>query len=303
MKNSRLFPWACAFAVSAVMSVLAQADPVKLPAGMRVPLELQHHVNSVYVPTGASVYFRVAEDVKIDGKTLISSGTLVTGKMEQANSRGMVGRSGSMNLGVRWVKAVDGTNVPVEADVSRQGRSRTGATVGWIIFWGLPGLITKGVNPYMERGTMIDANVMGDTAINPAPIDAAPAAAAAPAEPPLALAIKNYKFEGDSVDHLVFDIERNRDLKTVTFEVTPPSALTDPAASLESVQLVEFDGVAVPEEVHATSATNSAITFDGWSIARFCRDGTTALKFRGRSASGQVFDGVYQMRISVKKKH
>lgn len=79
------------------------AAPVKLPAGMQVNLELQHHVNSGYVPAGSPIFFRVANDVVIDGQTLIGKGTLVEGKMQQASVRGRVGKSGSMTLDVRSV--------------------------------------------------------------------------------------------------------------------------------------------------------------------------------------------------------
>jgi hypothetical protein len=95
------------------------AGPVKLPAGMSIDLELQHHVNSNYVPAGSPIYFRVAHDIAIDNQVLIRAGTLAVGKMEQASSRGMVGRSGSMTLEVRTVKAVDGTEIPIEADLNK----------------------------------------------------------------------------------------------------------------------------------------------------------------------------------------
>jgi hypothetical protein len=276
----------------------AHAEPVKLPAGMRVVLELQEHVTSAYIPTGSPIYFRVARDVQIGGATLIRQGTLVVGKMEQASERGMVGHSGSMELGVRTVKAVDGTNVPVEADLTKQGRSRTGATVAWTLFWGIPGLITKGVNPYLERGTTIEADVTNEIAIDPA-LAPPPVPAQGPESgpAPLALTVKNYQFAGGSTDKLTFDIERNKDLKTVTFQVALPAELTDPAASLAALQLVAVDGIAVPEVVQAKSAT-----FDGWTIVRFCRNGVTELKFRALSPAGQVAEGTYQMHIKVSKK-
>jgi hypothetical protein len=293
----------CCAAVLLLAVTSVHAEPVKLPAGMRVVLELQHHVTSGYIPTGSPIYFRVAQDVQISGVTLIRQGTLVVGKMEQASGRGMVGHSGSMALGVRTVTAVDGTKVPVEADLTKQGRSRTGATVAWTLFWGIPGLITRGVNPYLERGTTIEADVTNEIAIDPALTPPpAPAQAQQSGVTPLALSILNYKFAGGSTDKLKFDIERNKDLKTVTLQIAVPSDITDPAASLESLQLVAVDGVAVPEVVQAKSATAKSATFDGWTIVRFCRDGVTELKFRALSPAGQVAEGTFQMHIKVTKK-
>src|SRR5689334_22114670 len=91
-------------ATVAMLCVLAAATsslsaaPVTLPAGMLVELELQHHVNSAYIHAGAPIYFRVARDVSISNEVLIKQGTLVTGKMQQANARGIIGKSGSMLL-------------------------------------------------------------------------------------------------------------------------------------------------------------------------------------------------------------
>ncbi|MGH8264723.1 MAG: hypothetical protein ACRET4_14695 [Steroidobacteraceae bacterium] len=240
--------------------------------------------------------------MQIGGVTLIRQGTLVTGKMELASSRGMVGHSGSMSLGVRTVKAVDGTEVPVEADLSKQGRSRTGATVAWTLFWGIPGLVTKGVNPYLERGTNVEADVTTETAIDPA-LEPPPAAAAEQSQSTvLPFTVKNFKFLNGTTDKLKFDIERSKDLKTVTFQTTLPAEVTDPLAILSTQGLVAVDGVPVPYEIRAKSATPKSMTFDGWTITQFCRDGVTELKFRGQAPCGQILESVYQMHVKVAKK-
>lgn len=292
-----------------------QAEPVTLPAGMLVELELQHHVNSAYIHAGSPIYFRVASDIAIADQVLIRKGTLVTGKMEQANARGMVGRSGSMSLGVRDITAVDGTHVAVDADLSSQGRSRTGATVAWTLFWGVPGLITRGVNPYLERGTTLDAKVVHDIPVDPGKVagtgdvvapeatdvgsSAAPSALPAPQE----MKITGSKFASwSSKKPLQFDIERNKDLKTVEFQVQPPAGVADPAAALRTVELVSFDGVPVPEHMQAVSATAKSVTFDGWSIVRFCKEGATTLHFAGVTPDGQPFAGDYQLMVKIKKK-
>src|SRR5262245_29960356 len=145
----------------------AHAEPVKLPAGTEIPLTLEHHVTSGYIRADEPVFFRVTHDVQVDGRTVIARATLVRGKMFDAANRGMVGQSGMMSFGVKSLPAVDGSMAPVDADMTSKGRSRAGATLGWTIFWGIPGLITKGVNPYLERGTEIAATVAVDTLVDP----------------------------------------------------------------------------------------------------------------------------------------
>jgi hypothetical protein len=276
----------------------SRADPVKLPAGMSVELELQHHVNSAYIPAGSPIYFRVAKDVKIDDHVLIRAGTLAIGRMDQAQKRGMVGHSGSMLMSIKVVPAIDGTAVAVDADMAKQGRSRVGATVAWTLFWGVPGLITKGVNPYLERGQKILAAVVADTIIDP---DKATAPEKLP-DPGTPFEISKYTFDWSKSTNLKFDIERDKDLKTVTFSATPPPGLTVAKTVFASLRLIAVDGIPVPEAVSATASTDHSATFDGWSIVRFCRDGVTELRFRGTTPDGGAIDGVYLMRIKVQKK-
>jgi hypothetical protein len=279
------------------LTAASLANPLKLPAGMSVPLELQHHINSAYVPVGSPIYFRVVRDVKIEDQVLIRAGTLAVGKMDQAQKRGMVGHSGAMTFSVRMVPGVDGTIIPIEADASKTGRSRAGATVAWTLFWGVPGLITKGVNPYMERGTEVDGTVLTDTLIDP---EKATATAALP-DAATALEFVKYKF-GESSSEVKFDIERDKDLKTVSFEVKPAAGVSDLAGALKALKLIAVDGTATPEEVLAISATDHSAAFDGWSILRFCRDGETTLRFRGTNAGGETVDGSIQIHVKIKKK-
>ncbi len=275
------------------------AEPVRLPAGMSVPLELQHHINSGFTPTGSPIYFRVAKDVMIEGQTLIAKDTLVKGRMEQAAERRMVGKSGSMALGVDSVQAIDGTSVPVEADLEKQGRSRSGATVAWTLFWGLPGLVTRGVNPYLEKGSKLLATVKSDQSIDPA--NAIPAAQKPELGPPAQ--VTKHVWDNNRANTVKkFDIERKTTMKTVAFTIVLPEGYTNHDASLASLQLLEVEGVPVPEETRATSVEKGAAVFDGWAIARYCRDGANALTFGGADPDGRRFHATYVMRFKIKKK-
>jgi hypothetical protein len=253
-------------------------------------------VTPSYLAVNAPVYFRVAKDVALGEQTVIRKGTLVTGKMEQADERGMVGKSGVMSLGVRHVDAVDGSSVPLDMDLTQQGRSRGGAVVGWTIFWGIPGLITRGVNPYIERGAVLEATIPGTALVDPAN---ATVVEQQPVMPP-GLSITGHKFEGSSAKIFEFDIERNKKLKTVDFQWVPSA--DGPAVSLASVELLTVDGIPVPEPIRATTVTAGSASFDGWSIVKFLRDGNTDLGFRGTAADGRTFDGSYGLAIKIKKK-
>jgi hypothetical protein len=275
------------------------AEPALLPAGMSVPLVLQHHVSSSYTPVGAPVYFRVARDVTIDGQTLIARGALAKGNMAHTTEPGMVGKSGSMNLQLDSVPAVDGTIVRIDADLDMQGRSRGAATVGWTIFWGLPGMITRGVSPYLEKGAELVATVTSDATIDPAN-------AIVPAntnESGLRAVITKHVWEDKHANSVkVLDIERKTRLKTIAFTVVLPDADADDGPTMSNLQLLEVDDVPVPEETDALAISHGAAIFDGWSIARYCVDGTNALRFGGVDSNGQQFHASYQLPFKIKKK-
>jgi hypothetical protein len=287
-----------AIAAMALSYAPSWAVPVKLPAGMSVNLELQHHVNSGYVAAGSPIYFRVAKDVLIDGQVLIRAGTLAIGKMEQASGRGMVGRSGSMSLDVHSLKAVDGTVVAIAADLSKKGRSRAGATVAWTLFWGIPGLVTHGVNPYLERGMVVVSEVVAETSIDPSNAQAAEPALPVPADVRVEFSNKIL----DAKKPFKFYIEKQKTLEPIVFDVTSSPALAGGQKSLETLELIAVDGVAVPTETRARSATERTVTFDPWSLIRFCKNGATDLRFRGSTPDGKPFETLYQMRIQIEKK-
>jgi hypothetical protein len=287
----------CSALLSMLVGTVAAADPVTVPKGMSVPITLQQHVTSGYVAAGSPIHFTVESDVSIAGQVVIRKGTPVLGKMDASQGRGRVGKSGSMAISVRTVEAVDGTVIPIDADFSKQGRSRSGATVAWVLFWGIPGLLTRGVNPYVERGVTWDANLLADVSVDPLnakPVAELPSAAST-------IRISGHQFAGGRPDKpLEFNIEKDKDLKTLVLKVDPASLAT--GADLRSLRLVAVDGEPLVEPVVATGATAAEAVFDTWSIVRYCNDGVTPLTFVGTGADGTLFGGTYALPVKIKKK-
>lgn len=287
-----------AVVVSFTLAGVACADPITIPRGMSVPVTLQQNVSSGYVMAGSSIYFLVESDVSIGGQVVIRKGTHVIGKMDASQGRGRVGKSGSMAMSVRSLEAIDGTVVPIDADFSKQGRSRTGATVAWILFWGIPGLLTRGVNPYVERGVTWDANLITDVVVDPA--KAKPVADMTP--PAASVKVTGHEFAGGSANKpLEFNIEKDKDLKTVKFTVDT-AALPSAAEALGSLRLVAVDGVPLAEPVSASGATSNSVSFNTWSVVRFCADGSTQLAFQGTAKDGAAFGASYALPVKIKKK-
>ena len=296
----------CVLSIASIVSIAtvaglrpAAAEPVTLPAGMNVPLILQHHVTAGYTPAGSPVFFRVGHDVIVGDRVLIAKDSLVTGKMAQATERGMVGRAGTMLVSVESVTAIDGTRVAVDADLAKQGRSRGAATAGWILFWGLPGLITKGVNPYMQKGDELHAVTTVATPIDPDD----PAAAPAPAELGFEMQFAEHRW-GDERPNAEkkIDIERKQVLEYVAFKLALAPEAWDTTTVLESLRLYRVDGLPVAEEVRPVSVVDGSALFEAWDIARYCGQGTTSLTFVGTGADGKPFHASRDLKVAIKKK-
>lgn len=291
-------PLAFAFWI-ALLPATAQAEGrFRLLSGTPVRLELQHHITSAYTPPGTTIWFRVAEDVMAGNAVAIAMGTPVTGRMLRTEDRALLGTSGSMDFRIDFVAAVDGQQIRVIASESREGRDRGNALAGWTIFWGLPGLLTRGVHGWLERGAQVEALVLHDRRIapmEPVPAEAEPAPVAA------ALGrILGHRFSGSRADPFRLDFERDKPLGTVTFEIEPPPDLGLGLAELGALRLLAIDGVVIAEPVAARSASELGVTFDSWSILRYCRQGKNVLRFQGASASGELVGFEYLMSVDIK---
>ena len=84
---------------------------VVLKSGTSVNLELMSTINANKVKTGEVVDFRVVNDVKVDGKTVISAGSIAQGQIVRAKKNGLLGSEGELEIAVKSIKAVDGTNI------------------------------------------------------------------------------------------------------------------------------------------------------------------------------------------------
>jgi hypothetical protein len=282
--------------LAAVLGVCAGAAcaedaAVRLPGGSRFMLELSHHITSGRTPAGSPVFFRVASDVVAGHRTVIRKGTVVEGRMQAINERGMVGTSGSINFGVRYVPAVDGQNIRVLATVSNKGRSRDGALLGWVFMWGIFGFTTRGVDAYALRGAQLEAEVLSDRDVG---ADAAPPPEAA--EPELAsVRLVAARLGRNTVQSVVASLERASEQRTLSFDL--PDGVPVASASLASV-----NGRAAIEPVAALSVMPRRVEFAFWDIIKYCDDGENLLQFHLSRADGTGLEGTYALDVRLERK-
>jgi len=171
--------------LSLIQSIaFAQTPQVKLEEGTEVRLKLMQAISSGTAQTGQTISFQVLDEVKVDGEVVIAEGAPAWGTITEAEGKKSLGRGGKLSIQIDYVKAVDGSKVPLRASSVNQGKGR-GATVGAataataVVFWPAAPflLMMKGKNVEIPRGHHIPAFVDGDRMIAVVSTDRAPNAA------------------------------------------------------------------------------------------------------------------------------
>lgn len=139
---------------------------VVLKAGTVVPLSLETSINGNNVNVGQSVQLRVTSDIKVDGKTVIESGSLAQGQITRADKNGLLGSAGEVELTVKSIQAVDGTTIYLgNGNVFNEGKSKAGVSIVLTILC-LFGFLMKGGKGEIPAGTQINATVMSNVEIS-----------------------------------------------------------------------------------------------------------------------------------------
>jgi hypothetical protein len=274
-----------------VLPAWAADVPTRLPGGTRFTLELAHHITSGRTPAGSPVFFRVADDVIAGDRVVIRKGTVVEGRMQAIGNRGVVGTSGSINFGVRYVPAVDGQNIRVLATVANQGRSRDGAVVGWVIMWGIFGLVTKGVDAYALRGAPLEAEVLSDRDIK---------SEFAPQVAPETSFGRTVSFVAarvgkNKIQSMEFSLERATEKQPLALELPQD-------VSPASVSLVSVNGISTIKPVAALRIAGGRVEFDAWDVIKYCDHGSNDLRFEIAQADGSIVEGIFSLAVQLKRK-
>lgn len=141
------------------------AGEVILKAGTSIPLELVSTITSKNISSGSIIDFRVLSDVKADGKIVVPAGSLAKGQVSRVKKNSMFGGAGELEVAVRSVTAVDGTNIFLSSSsLSDEGDSRVVISVVLFLVC-LLGFLIKGGSAEIPAGTQCTATVGSNTSI------------------------------------------------------------------------------------------------------------------------------------------
>lgn len=112
------------------------------------------------------VDFRVLNDIKVNGKTVIAVGSIAQGQITRAKKRGLMGSEGELTVTIRSVKAVDGTMVYLSgSSLSDEGGNKLALSIVLTICC-LFGFLIKGGKAEIPAGTQIQGTVTSNIEIN-----------------------------------------------------------------------------------------------------------------------------------------
>ncbi len=149
-------------------------EAITLKAGTPITVSFIQNMSPETVSNGQSIDFRVAYDVKVNGKVVIAAGAMAKGMVTKAEKRKMFGKPALIEVQLKSVLAADDQLIPLTSmPMQRQGNDKK--TIAWVCFgvsllilWPLifvPFLI-KGDNVEVVTGTNMEATIAQTTQIN-----------------------------------------------------------------------------------------------------------------------------------------
>lgn len=147
----------------------AQAAKVKLEEGTQVRLKLMESISSATAQDGQVVSFEVLDEIRVSEQVVIAEGATAWGTIVDAEENKRMGRAGKLAIRMDYVKATDGSKIPLRANADKRGQGKgvsTGIAVAAtaVVFWPAAPLflLRKGKNAEIARGFHLQAFVDGD---------------------------------------------------------------------------------------------------------------------------------------------
>lgn len=145
-----------------LISNVASAVTVLLPADTVVKVSLDEYVSSANSAVGQRIRASVAEDVIVNDNVVIKKGTKVRAVVSAREKRKRLGRGGNVSLQFTSTRDVNNNIVELSSALGSEGRANTGSTVALTVLFGVPGLLRRGKDAVIPKGTVTDTYVMDD---------------------------------------------------------------------------------------------------------------------------------------------
>jgi len=132
-----------------------KADTVLLADGTPIHLVLMDDLQGKKLQVKQTVHFKVREDLVIDSKLMVRTGTEAIGHIESVSKSGLLGKSGRLVLQFDYVDSVSHAKIPLRGGGAGVSGGKGGALTGISALW-------YGPNASLPVGTVINAYVNQD---------------------------------------------------------------------------------------------------------------------------------------------
>jgi hypothetical protein len=132
-----------------------QTKPFEIPDGAEIAVVTTETLSSKTATEGDPVTFRVDEDFKVNGITVIAKGTMVKGYVSNSEKNGHFGKAGKLSVRIESTKTVDSQTIKLRASKGKEGEGKTGTTVALVVLFGPLGFLKHGKNAEIKEGTKI----------------------------------------------------------------------------------------------------------------------------------------------------
>lgn len=133
------------------------ATSVSVPDGMEIKVVTTEELSGQRLVEGDPLTFKVSEDVKVNGKTVIAKDTLVKGTVAAAKKKGFMGKGGELSVRIESTQTVDNQKIKLRASKSGKGGDNVGSTVALTVLFGPLGLLRRGKEAKIKTGTVLSA--------------------------------------------------------------------------------------------------------------------------------------------------
>lgn len=155
-----------AFAFLSMSFTMKGNSNVVLNSGTGILLETVSTIQSDMISVGQTIDFRVAQDVKVDGKTVIAEGSMARGQILRADKAKGLGKQGFIEVQIKYVTAVDGQKIFLSGgNVYKEGEDRQTLAIVLGIFVCVLFLTMKGKNAQIPAGYQVNTFSASTTTI------------------------------------------------------------------------------------------------------------------------------------------
>ncbi|HMF57456.1 MAG TPA: hypothetical protein VK619_14020 [Pyrinomonadaceae bacterium] len=150
-----------------VEDVQSSSREVVIPKGTAFEVLTTNEMFSSTVLEGEPVYFKVADDVVVDGVVVIAKGTTVEGSVSEATLGGRYGATGKLTVEVGSTTTVDGQTIRLNGYYSKRGKLNVAAVGALYAALGVLGpVMYHGKSAHVPAGTKIKVSTASEKRVH-----------------------------------------------------------------------------------------------------------------------------------------